>query len=246
MGCSCKSASGARRLLAGRLDSAQPIAGVGLALNAITPVVIGGASLIGGKGSMLGTLLGMLIIGLINNGQTLQNVRPFWVQFIQGAVLMDSLSQKRRAGVVKLAGRCRGMSQRSGALRREPGGLVAKAIGPALGHRLRACGGSRRKASVFRAPTVADPPSGVACADGVVPGSVILGQVDALPLQGVLHCPQGRLADVVPALLDLGNGGRGQAGFGRELLLIQAGEHARGRDDPAPRDEGVQLHRCAP
>ena len=88
-------------VLAGRLDSAQPIAGVGLELNAIAAVVIGGASLFGGKGSMLGTLLGVLIIGLINNGLTLWNVQPFWVQFIQGAViflavLVDSLNQKRR------------------------------------------------------------------------------------------------------------------------------------------------------
>lgn len=89
-------------VLTGRLDSAQPIAGVGLELNAIAAVVIGGASLFGGKGSMLGTVLGVLIIGLINNGLTLWNVQPFWVQFIQGAVifaavLVDSLNQKRRA-----------------------------------------------------------------------------------------------------------------------------------------------------
>ncbi len=88
-------------VLTGRLDSAQPIAAVGLELNAIAAVVIGGASLAGGKGSMLGTLLGVLIIGLINNGLTLKNVQPFWVQFIQGAVifgavLIDSLNQKRR------------------------------------------------------------------------------------------------------------------------------------------------------
>jgi ribose/xylose/arabinose/galactoside ABC-type transport system permease subunit len=91
-------------VLAGRLDSAQPIAAEGLELNAIAAVVIGGASLFGGKGSMLGTLLGVLIIGLINNGLTLKNVQPFWVQFIQGAVifgavLIDSLNQKRRARI---------------------------------------------------------------------------------------------------------------------------------------------------
>jgi ribose transport system permease protein len=91
-------------VLTGRLDSAQPIAAVGLELNAIAAVVIGGTSLLGGKGSMLGTLLGVLIIGLINNGLTLNNVQPFWVQFIQGAVifaavLIDSLNQKRRRAV---------------------------------------------------------------------------------------------------------------------------------------------------
>ena len=88
-------------VLAGRLDSAQPIAAQGLELNAIAAVVIGGASLFGGKGSMLGTLIGVLIIGLINNGLTLKNVQPFWVQFIQGAVIfgavfIDSVNQKRR------------------------------------------------------------------------------------------------------------------------------------------------------
>lgn len=90
-------------VLAGRLDSAQPIAAQGLELNAIAAVVIGGASLFGGKGSMFGTLIGVLIIGLINNGLTLKNVQPFWVQFIQGAVIfgavfIDSVNQKRRGG----------------------------------------------------------------------------------------------------------------------------------------------------
>ncbi len=88
-------------ILTGRLDSAQPIAAMGLELNAIAAVVIGGASLFGGRGSMLGTILGVLLIGVINNGLTLNNVEPFWVQFIQGAViflavLFDSLNQKRR------------------------------------------------------------------------------------------------------------------------------------------------------
>lgn len=88
-------------ILTGRLDSAQPIAATGLELNAIAAVVIGGASLFGGKGNIAGTLLGVLIIGLINNGLTLKNVQPFWVQFIQGAVifaaaLADSIGARRR------------------------------------------------------------------------------------------------------------------------------------------------------
>ncbi len=88
-------------ILTGRLDSAQPIAATGLELNAIAAVVIGGASLFGGKGNIGGTLLGVLIIGLINNGLTLKNVQPLWVQFIQGAVifaaaLADSIGARRR------------------------------------------------------------------------------------------------------------------------------------------------------
>ncbi len=86
-------------VLTGRLDSAQPIAANGLELNAIAAVVIGGASLFGGRGSMLGTILGVLLIGVINNGLTLKNVEPFWVQFIQGAViflavLLDSVTSR--------------------------------------------------------------------------------------------------------------------------------------------------------
>ncbi|MEJ0092931.1 MAG: ABC transporter permease [Methylocella sp.] len=89
-------------VLTGRLDSAQPIAASGLELNAIAAVVIGGASLFGGRGSMLGTILGVLLIGVINNGLTLNNVEPFWVQFIQGAViflavLFDSINNRRKA-----------------------------------------------------------------------------------------------------------------------------------------------------
>lgn len=88
-------------ILTGRLDSAQPVAATGLELNAIAAVVIGGASLFGGKGNIVGTLLGVFIIGVINNGLTLKNVQPFWVQFIQGAViftaaLADSIGTRRR------------------------------------------------------------------------------------------------------------------------------------------------------
>ena len=84
------------RFLAGAAQAGEP-----LLLDSIAAVVIGGASLFGGKGSMLGTLIGVLIIGLINNGLTLKNVQPFWVQFIQGAVIfgavfIDSVNQKRR------------------------------------------------------------------------------------------------------------------------------------------------------
>ena len=97
----CWRASAASSSPAGS-NSAQPIAAQGLELNAIAAVVIGGASLFGGRGSMLGTILGVLLIGVINNGLTLHNVEPFWVQFIQGAViflavLFDSLNTKRKS-----------------------------------------------------------------------------------------------------------------------------------------------------
>lgn len=87
-------------ILLGRLDSATPNAANGTELQVIAAVVIGGTSLFGGKGSMLGTLIGVLLIGVINNGLTLLNVSSFWVQFVQGAliflaVLLDSFNTRR-------------------------------------------------------------------------------------------------------------------------------------------------------
>jgi ribose transport system permease protein len=87
-------------LLVGRLDSATPNAAAGTELQVIAEVVIGGTSLFGGKGSMVGTLIGVLLIGVITNGLTLLNVSSFWVQFVQGAliflaVLLDSFTSRR-------------------------------------------------------------------------------------------------------------------------------------------------------
>ena len=87
-------------ILVGRLDSATPNAATGTELNVIAAVVIGGTSLFGGKGSMAGTFVGVLLIGVINNGLTLLNVSSFWVQFVQGAliflaVLLDAFNTGR-------------------------------------------------------------------------------------------------------------------------------------------------------
>lgn len=87
-------------LVTARLDSAQPTAGSGYELDAIAAVVIGGASLSGGKGSVWGTVVGALIIGVLNNGLVLLDVSPFWQQVVKGfvillAVVMDRASAKR-------------------------------------------------------------------------------------------------------------------------------------------------------
>ena len=75
-------------IVTSRLDSAQPNAGMGYELDSIAAVVIGGTSLSGGKGSVLGTVLGALIIGILNNGLVLLNVSPFWQQVIKGSVIL--------------------------------------------------------------------------------------------------------------------------------------------------------------
>jgi ribose transport system permease protein len=82
-----------------RLNSATPIAGEGLELDSIAAVVIGGTSLSGGRGSVQGTLLGALIIGVLNSGLVIMGVDPFWQQVIKGfvillAVVIDRLNYK--------------------------------------------------------------------------------------------------------------------------------------------------------
>ena len=79
-------------ILSSRLDSAQPNAGRGYELDSIAAVVIGGTSLSGGRGSVLGTVLGCLIIGVLNNGLSLLNVSPFWQQIIKGCVILAAVA----------------------------------------------------------------------------------------------------------------------------------------------------------
>ena len=81
-------AGGAGLSVTARLYSAQPNAGLGYELDSIAAVVIGGTSLSGGRGTVTGTVLGCLIIGVLNNGLFLLNVSPFWQQVIKGAVIL--------------------------------------------------------------------------------------------------------------------------------------------------------------
>jgi len=75
-------------LVTSRLDAAQPNAGAGYELDSIAAVVIGGTSLAGGKGSIGGTVLGAVIIGVLDNGLVLLDVSPFWQQVVKGAVIL--------------------------------------------------------------------------------------------------------------------------------------------------------------
>jgi len=79
-------------LVTARLDSAQPNAGLGYELDSIAAVVIGGTSLSGGRGSVQGTVLGCLIIGVLNNGLFLLNVSPFWQQVVKGFVILAAVA----------------------------------------------------------------------------------------------------------------------------------------------------------
>ena len=75
-------------LLVARLNSAQPIAGIGYELDAIAAVVIGGTSLLGGSGSVLGTLLGALIMSVLRNGLNLLGVSSYVQQVAIGVVIV--------------------------------------------------------------------------------------------------------------------------------------------------------------
>jgi ribose transport system permease protein len=88
-------------IVTARLDAADPKAGLGYELDSIAAVVIGGTSLSGGRGSILGTVLGCLIIGILNNGLFLLDVSPFWQQVIKGFVILaavaaDKMGSKER------------------------------------------------------------------------------------------------------------------------------------------------------
>ena len=79
-------------LVTARLDSATPNAGLGYELDSIAAVVIGGTSLNGGRGTIMGTVLGCLIIGVLNNGLVLLEVSPFWQQVIKGLVILIAVA----------------------------------------------------------------------------------------------------------------------------------------------------------
>lgn len=82
-------------ILTSQLSAASPTAATGLELQVVTAIVLGGASLTGGRGSVVGTFLGLLIIGVLNDGLILLNVGSFWQSVAQGVVLIVAVSFDR-------------------------------------------------------------------------------------------------------------------------------------------------------
>ena len=83
-------------ILTSRLNSAQPTAGTSYELDAIAAVVLGGTSLTGGKGRIVGTLIGVLIIGVLNNGLNLLGVSSFYQQVVKGIVILIAVLIDRK------------------------------------------------------------------------------------------------------------------------------------------------------
>lgn len=81
----------AAMILIGRLGAAEPILGQSWELDAIASAAIGGASLMGGKGSIVGTLLGAIILGAMRNGLTLMNVQAFYQLLATGIIILFAM-----------------------------------------------------------------------------------------------------------------------------------------------------------
>jgi ribose transport system permease protein len=88
--CAC-----AALFLAGRIRSVDPTSGTGLELDTIAAVVIGGASLFGGKGSMIGTLFGVFIMVCIRNGLNLLGIDPYWQGTVIGTIIVVAVLLER-------------------------------------------------------------------------------------------------------------------------------------------------------
>jgi ribose transport system permease protein len=88
-------AAAAGIFLAGRILSVDVVAGTGMEMDAIASVVIGGGSLAGGRGSIVGTFMGVLVLVLIRNGLNLMRVNPYWQGTAVGLVIIAALLVER-------------------------------------------------------------------------------------------------------------------------------------------------------
>jgi ribose transport system permease protein len=82
-------------ILTSMLGSASPIAATGLELSVVTAIVLGGTTLSGGEGTVFGTLIGLMIVGFLNNGLIIKGVDPFWQYVAQGGLLIGAVSFDR-------------------------------------------------------------------------------------------------------------------------------------------------------
>ena len=111
-------------LLASRLNTAVVLAGQGVELKVITAVVLGGASLSGGVGTIFGAFLGVLFMALLQNAMIIAGISPFWQLIVVGIVLLISvgLDQFARIAEARADDDALGHRGRSSGRRRSRGG----------------------------------------------------------------------------------------------------------------------------
>lgn len=78
-------------VLVARTGNAQPSAALGVELDVVTAVILGGTSLTGGRGRLAGTLVALLVLGIVNNGLTLVGVPSYWQQVVKGGILLAAV-----------------------------------------------------------------------------------------------------------------------------------------------------------
>ena len=91
-GSSALFASIAGVLMAGRLGSGQPSIGVGFEMDVITAIVLGGVSINGGSGNIIGVFIGTLIMGILSNGMLMIGLSDYWQWVVKGLVLVAAVS----------------------------------------------------------------------------------------------------------------------------------------------------------
>lgn len=91
-------------ILTARLGSAEPTAGGGMELDAIAAVILGGTSLAGGQGGVAGTLIGALIMGVMDNTLNLMNVSPFWQEVAQGSIILVAVLADNKLNALQFFG----------------------------------------------------------------------------------------------------------------------------------------------
>jgi ribose transport system permease protein len=83
-------------ILSARGHAARPDIGIGLELDVIAAVILGGTSLFGGRGAIIGTLIGSLIIGVMNNGLVLVGVSSSWQIAVKGAIIILAVAAMKK------------------------------------------------------------------------------------------------------------------------------------------------------
>jgi rhamnose transport system permease protein len=92
-------------LNASRFSSIPGNSGIGLELKAIAAVVVGGTLISGGRGTLVGTLIGVALLGTIGTALTFVGINPFWEKAIQGAIILAALVSEAALGRMEKNGK---------------------------------------------------------------------------------------------------------------------------------------------